>query len=142
MPCVYKCLIAEGLSPFDPSAAAVSAGRLMLSEIEKYGNGDNSFAFETTLAGITYARKIPQWQQNGFEVFLIFLSLKSAHDAVSRVAQRVRQGGHDIPEKTIRRRFSKGMANFRSIYLPLVDGWALYDSSGDTPILLDWAESE
>jgi predicted ABC-type ATPase len=133
-------LIAEGLSPFDPSSAAIAAGRLMLIELSKYGSGKSSFAFETTLSGVAYARKIPKWQQSGFEVFLIFLSLQSADDAVNRVAQRVRQGGHDIPEKTIRRRFTKGIDNFRSIYSPLVDGWALYDSSGDTPILLDWAE--
>jgi len=112
----------------------------MLNELSKYGSGNASFAFETTLSGVSYAKKIPKWQQSGFDVFLIFLSLKSADDAVNRVAQRVRQGGHDIPEKTIRRRFSKGIQNFRSVYSPLVNGWALYDSSGDTPVLLDWAE--
>lgn len=133
-------LIAAGLSPFDPSSAAIAAGRLMLREIDKRGSGNASFALETTLSGLTYARMIPTWQKSGFKVYLIFLSLKSADDAVNRVAQRVRQGGHDIPEGTIRRRFLKGMENFRSVYSPLVDGWALYDSSGDTPVLLDWAE--
>lgn len=133
-------LIAEGLAPFNPSSAAIAAGRVMLNELAKHGNGNSSFAFETTLSGITYARMIPAWQKSGFEVYLIFLSLKSADDAVNRVAQRVRQGGHDIPENTIRRRFSKGIDNFKTIYSPIVDGWALYDSSGDTPVLLDWAE--
>jgi len=133
-------LIAAGLSPFDPSSAAIAAGRLMLKELSKYGTGTASFAFETTMSGLAYSRMIPKWQESGFEVYIIFLSLKSANDAVSRVAQRVRQGGHDIPEKTIRRRFAKGFDNFRSIYAPIVDGWALYDSSGDTPTLIDWAE--
>lgn len=50
------------------------------------------------------------------------------------------QGGHNIPENTIRRRFSQGIDNFKTIYSPIVDGWALYDSSGDIPALLDWAE--
>lgn len=133
-------LIAEGIAPFNPSSAAIAAGRVMLNELAKHGNGSASFAFETTLSGITYARKIPEWQKLGFEVFLIFLCLKSADDAVNRVAQRVRQGGHDIPESTIRRRFTKGIDNFQTVYSPIVDGWALYDSSGDNPVLLDWAE--
>lgn len=133
-------LIAAGLSPFDPSSASIAAGRLMLKELSKYSSESKSFAFETTLAGLTYARMIPKWQKSGFEVFIIFLSLQSVDDAIKRVAQRVLQGGHDIPENTIRRRFAKGFNNFKSIYAPIVDGWALYDSSGETPILLDWAE--
>jgi len=83
---------------------------------------------------------IPEWRYSGYIVKLIFLRLNSADDAVSRVAQRVRQGGHDIPEATIRRRYEKGIFNFSKTYAPIVDSWMLYDNSGDTPVLMDWSE--
>ena len=84
---------------------------------------------------------IPAWQRSGYIVKLIFLQLDSADDAVSRVAQRVRQGGHDIPERTIRRRFTKGMSNFKDLYAPIVDSWTLYDNSDDVPVVIDWKEN-
>lgn len=71
---------------------------------------------------------------------LIFLQLDSPEAAIARVAQRVRQGGHHIPEETIRRRFAAGRRNFESLYAPLVDAWALYDNAGPQPVLLDWSE--
>ena len=98
-----------------------------------------SFAFETTLSGKVYARQIPQWRQLGYRVELFFLSLPSAETAVQRVAERVRQGGHDIPEATIRRRFDAGKRLFAEVYQPLVDQWALYDNAGDEPLLMDWS---
>jgi len=61
-------------------------------------------------------------------------------NAFARVAQRVKQGGHDIPEAVIRRRFAAGLANFEHLYAPRVDAWALYDNSGEQPVLLDWSE--
>jgi len=73
-------------------------------------------------------------------VTILFLALPSADAAVQRVQERVTQGGHAIPEEVIRRRFSAGRANFESLYKPLADAWALYDSSGPQPVLLDWGE--
>lgn len=134
-------LIAAGLAPFDPAKAAIAAGRLMLNELRRHAKNSDSFAFETTLAGSSYAQMIPKWQRSGYVVKLIFLQLNSADDAVNRVAQRVRHGGHDIPEKTIRRRFTKGISNFNDLYAPMVDSWTLYDNSGDDPVLLDWKEN-
>lgn len=134
-------LIAAGLAPFAPEAAAVQAGRLMLSELKRHFAARTSFAFETTLAGRAYLRLIKQWQAAGYRVKLIFLRLDSPEEAIARVAQRVRQGGHDIPEPVIRRRFKSGFNNFQKLYAPVVDGWALYDSSGTEPIMLDWSEN-
>ena len=105
-------LIAAGLSPFAPERAAIQAGRLMLKAIAQHVARRESFAFETTLSGVGYARKIPQWRQLGYRLELFFLSLPSADMAVQRVAERVRQGGHDIPEATIRRRFEAGRRLF------------------------------
>lgn len=132
-------LIAAGLSPFAPERAAIQAGRLMLETIAQHVARRESFAFETTLSGRGYAQRIPQWRQLGYRVELFFLSLPSADMAVQRVAERVRQGGHDIPESTIRRRFDSGARLFRTVYQPLVDQWVLYDNSGDEPLLMDWS---
>ena len=118
----------------------VQAGRLMLSELERHFQAGSSFAFETTLSGRAYLRHIARWQQAGYEVKLIFLRLSSAEEAVARVAQRVRQGGHDIPPEVIRRRFVAGLENFQRYYAPAVDVWALYDNAGEVPVLLDWSE--
>ena len=71
---------------------------------------------------------------------LLFLQLNSAEEAIGRVAQRVRLGGHDIPEAIIRRRFAAGQENFERLYAPIVDAWALYDNSGSQPVLLEWSE--
>lgn len=133
-------LIAAGLAPFAPQAAALRAGRLMLEELERHFRIRQSFAFETTLAGRVYLRHIRRWQAANYRVELIFLRLGSADEAVARVAQRVRQGGHDIPEDVIRRRFSAGLHNFQAFYADTVDAWTLYDNSGESPRLLDWSE--
>ncbi len=133
-------LIAAGLAPFAPETAAVQAGRLMLQELGRHFASRQSFAFETTLSGRGYLHHIRRWQAAGYRVKLIFLQLDSAEEAIARVAQRVRQGGHDIPTETIRRRYAAGRANFEHFYAPLVDAWALYDNAGPEPVLLDWSE--
>lgn len=135
-------LIAAGLSPFAPELAAFKAGRLMLQAITDHVVHNDSFAFETTLAGLSYARQIPRWQAVGYVVELFFLSLPSADMAVERVAERVRQGGHHVPEQVIRRRFVSGMKNFIGIYQSLVNEWALYDNADEEPVLLEWGQNE
>ena len=135
-------LIAAGLSPFRPQAAAIRAGRLLLAEIAGYVARGESFAFESTLAGRGYARSIPRWQAAGYHVKITFLVLPSADLAVARVAARVAQGGHDVPEDAIRRRFRAGLDNFRRIYRPLADAWVVYDNSGAQPVLLEWDKAQ
>ena len=130
-------LIAAGIAPFQPESVAFRAGRLMLEEISRHVAEGRSFAFEPTLAGLTYARMIEAWRDSGYTVKLIFLSLASPDEAVARVAMRVRQGGHGIPTDTIQRRFSAGLTNFRDTYRQRVNYWQLFDNSGVTPLLLD-----
>jgi len=130
-------LIAAGLSPFNPDAAAFRAGRLMLEEIDRHAAAGSSFAFETTLAGHTYATRITKWRAAGFKVKLIFLALRTPDEAIARVALRVRQGGHNVPPEVVRRRFETGMKNFLEVYRPRVDYWQWFDNSGRTPQLLD-----
>jgi predicted ABC-type ATPase len=129
-------LIAAGLSPFAPDVAAFKAGRIMLETIADYAKRGESFSFETTLSGLTYAQMIPVWRSSDYVVKLIFLSLPDVEIAIERVATRVIQGGHNVPEKVIRRRFAHGMANFER-YKTLVDSWQLYDNSDAPPVLLD-----
>jgi len=99
-----------------------------------------SFAFETTLANRGYAHSIRAWQRAGYYVSIWFLALPSVELSLARVAQRVQQGGHDIPEAVIRRRFATGRANFEEAFRDLADDWVLYDNSGTSPILLDWGQ--
>ena len=130
-------LIAAGLSPFNPDAAAFRAGRLMLEEIDRHAAAGRNFAFETTLAGHTYATRILKWRSTGYTVKLIFLALRTPEEAIARVALRVRQGGHGVPPEVIRRRFASGMENFLQIYRHRVDYWQLFDNSGRPPQLLE-----
>jgi predicted ABC-type ATPase len=130
-------LIAAGLSPFDPSLVAVRSGRIMLQMIREHAERGDSFAFETTLAGRNYARSIPRWQEAGYGVTMIYLSLPTAEMAISRVAERVRQGGHHVPDDVVKRRSFSGRDNFETLYKPMVDEWFHYNNVGREPILLD-----
>ncbi len=114
----------------------------MLDEIDDCVDAGKSFAFEITLSSLTYLKKIAVWQAHGYQVKLWFLSLPSADVAVSRVANRVSQGGHNIPEETIRRRFKAGRENFHNYYSKIVNSWAFYDSSGLHPKLIDWSKKQ
>ena len=134
-------LIAAGLSPFAPEAAAVRAGRLMLEEIDSAVRRGESFAFETTLSGLGYRQRIPRWRADGYHVGLFFLRLPDVETAIARVATRVLQGGHDVPEDVIRRRFAAGLRNLEAHYKGEVDAWAVYDNAGDRPTLIDWSET-
>jgi len=108
----------------------------MISEIRHHMRLGESFAFETTLSGRHYAQLIPQWQATGYNVKLFFLKLASPELAIARVRQRVKEGGHNIPEPVIRRRFFAGFHHFENLYQPLVDEWVLYDNSSSEPILV------
>ena len=130
-------LIAAGVSPLNPEAAAFRAGRLMLEEIDRHARQGRSFAFETTLAGLGYVRRIRRWRSRGYAVKLIYLPLASPEEALSRVEQRVRQGGHRIPEDVVRRRFHRSVASFRDVYRDLVDSWVVVDRRGRRLVVVE-----
>ena len=122
--------IARTLAPAPGQNADLAAGRLLLARLDEAVQAKTSFALETNLANRTLATRIPRWQEAGYIVSLVFVWLPSAGLAVERVAARVRSGGHDIPEATIRRRYKAGLLAFFEVYQPLVDNWRLYDNSG------------
>jgi predicted ABC-type ATPase len=135
-------IIAAELSPGAPERAAMQAGRAMLNSIRACVARGESFAFETTLADLSYARSIPKWRAEGYHVSLWFLALDTPELAIRRVAGRVSHGGHAVPESVVRRRFAVGRRNFDQLYRTLVDHWILYENSGAEPVLLDWGERQ
>ena len=129
--------IAQGLSAFAQERVAFQAGRIMLKRLKELAAQRTSFAFETTLASRSYIPWLKQQQATGYEVHLLFLWLPTADMAVARVADRVRLGGHDVPEPTIRRRYGAGMVNLREAYLSLANSWKVIDNTNsDQPRLL------
>lgn len=137
LPFVNADLIASALAPMSQVSADIRAGRIMLETLNAYARAGKSFAFETTLAGRHYARRIERWRASGYAVKLFFLELPSPEAAMLRVRERVSKGGHDIPEVAIRRRFHAGLQNFRNIYCRIVDVWQRFDNSGPMPVLLE-----
>ena len=122
-------LVAAGLSPFNPNAAALAAGRVLLARMKQFIREGKSFGFETTLAGKTYSSLLREMKDRGYALHLFYLWLPSAELAIARVAARVARGGHSVPEAVIRRRFDAGRRNLIRFYLPLFDAWILFDNS-------------
>lgn len=121
--------IARGLSPFNVEGVAFQAGRIMLERIHDLIERKLSFAFETTLSGLSYLKIIRLAKDRGFFVVLFFVHLSGYDLATRRVAIRVSKGGHNIPENIIKRRYKKGLCNFLG-YAALCDSWYIYDNSG------------
>ena len=121
--------IAAGLAAFAPEIAQVQAGQIMLSRIRQLVSQQADFAFETTLAARSYARRLTIMAEMGYNIHLLFLWLPSADLAVERVADRVRLGGHNVPQETIRRRYEAGLRNFFELYRPIVLTWEMLDNS-------------
>jgi predicted ABC-type ATPase len=128
--------IARGLSPFNAQGASVAAGRVMLRRIPELVGRGESFAFETTCAGLQHLRWLAAAKAAGWRLNLIYLWLATPELAIERVARRVRDGGHDIPPDVIRRRWRSGLGNMKRLFLPLVHNAFIYDNSGADPILI------
>jgi predicted ABC-type ATPase len=126
-------VIAQGLSGFDPDSAAIEASRIMLERLRTLAAQRADFAFETTLAARTYAGWLRDLRATGYSVQLTYFWLASPDLAVARVAERVREGGHNIAEATVRQRYRRSVENLFALYLPLADSWQVYDNSGPPP---------
>jgi len=122
-------VIAQGLSGFGSEAVAMPAGRIMLERVHELAEQRADFAFETTLASRSFARWLRELRDAGYRTYLLFLWLPAPELAVARVATRVQQGGHNVPEETVRRRYEAGLRNFFRMYRPVVDAWMLFDNS-------------
>jgi predicted ABC-type ATPase len=122
-------VIARGLAGFDPASAAMEAGRIMLRRLDELRRGGGDFAFETTLSGLAHRRTIHRLRESGYETHLVYLWLPSPDTAVERVRTRVRLGGHDVPERDVRRRYWRSVANFE-LYRRSVTRWWVYHAAG------------
>ncbi|MBN4072633.1 zeta toxin family protein [Crocinitomix catalasitica] len=125
--------IARGLSPFNLESVTLEAGRIMLNRIDEMLEQKKDFAFETTLSTKSYVGKIKEAKKNGYRVMLIFFWLENDDLAVERVKSRVKEGGHNIPEETIRRRYFSGLKNLHKLYIPLCDNWIIFNNSSLEP---------
>ncbi len=148
LPDYVKCLefinadlIAGGLSPFVPERAAIQAGRIMIEQIRSLSAQRRDFGFETTLSGKAYIKLFKEIKEKGYRIHLFFLWVGNANLAIERIADRVRRGGHGIPENVVRRRFAKGLTNFVNLYRPILDSWFIFDNSKATPKLVAFEKS-
>lgn len=121
--------IASGLSAYSPETVAFQAGRIMLNRLRELAASKSSFAFESTLSSRTFAPFLRRCKAAGYRVQIFYMALPSAQLAVSRVALRVKRGGHNIAQVDIERRFQRSLQNLFSLYLPLADQWAVLDNS-------------
>lgn len=128
--------IARGLSPFAPVLVSFQAGRIMLQRIEELLPQRVDFAVETTLATRSYVSLVRRAQALGYKVHLIFFFLENEEQAVKRVAQRVSNGGHNISEEVIRRRFKRGIYNLLNLYLPVCGDVLVYNNAHGEAVLV------
>ena len=112
------------------------AGRLLLEQIRLLTSKRSDFGFETTLSGVTYVSLLRRLKAQEYRIQLFFLWIPTVEMALARIADRVRRGGHDIPEKVVRRRFHKGFQNLFTRYRPVLDSWMLFDNSATIPRLI------
>lgn len=123
--------IAKGLSPFQPEKANIEAGRLMLTRINRLLESEEDFAFETTLSTKSYVKFVDKAKLLGYQVTCVFFWLDSPSLVISRVKTRVTEGGHNIPEDVVLRRYTNDLRNFFTLFISKVDNWLMIDNSGD-----------
>ncbi|MFK7049384.1 MULTISPECIES: zeta toxin family protein [Flavobacterium] len=135
--------IAKGLSPFQPEKVAFEAGRIMLHRINELLSQDESFAFETTLSTRSYKNKIMEAKNKNYNITLLFFWLRTTDLAKERVKTRVKEGGHNIPDDIIERRYKKGILNLFDLYLPIVEQVLLFDNSeGNHQLIAEKSSSD
>jgi predicted ABC-type ATPase len=123
---VNSDVIAQGLAGFDPASAGIRAGRIMHERLEELRSERASFAVESTISGRSLQGVIRKLNESGYFTLLVYLWLPEPDLAVERVGNRVRLGGHDVPEADVRRRFYRSLANFRRLYSQITHEWRVY----------------
>ncbi len=122
-------IIAAQLNPDFPESVAFQAGRIMLERVGVLLAEKSSFALETTLATKSYVGLTKKAQSLGYEVVLMYFWLESYNMALKRVAKRVREGGHFIPDEDVKRRYEGGIKNLVDLFIPVINHWSVYDNS-------------
>ena len=135
-----------GLSPFEPEAQRVRAARVSLNylnsvlDLPQPENSDpdlrKSISLETILAGLTHLRTIARAKANGWRVHLLYFVVSSPEVALARIARRVSEGGHDVPEGDARRRFKRSLQNF-GLYAEKCDLWRVFDNNARPKVVAE-----
>jgi predicted ABC-type ATPase len=133
--------IARGLAPLAPQRELLEAGRLVVARFRRFVDERRDFCRETTLSGRTWRKHFEAARHAGYHVRLDFLLLPSVEDSIRRVADRVEQGGHDVPVEDLQRRFKVCVQNLFNVYRPVIDRWSLYDNGQHAPILLAYGDA-
>jgi predicted ABC-type ATPase len=115
----------------------LAAGRIFLGELDRLAAERVDFAFESTLSGVGYVSRLNRWKAAGYRIEIVYLKLPSPRFALRRIAERVKEGGHDVPKIDVVRRFQRSWDNFRGVYQFIADGWMVYDNAGSTPKLIE-----
>lgn len=136
IPFLNPDLIATGLGPTLNEKASFQAGRVLLNEIKNKIQAGDSFAFESTLSGLTYASIINEAKKNNYKIIIYFIFLNKITLNISRIKKRVSQGGHNIPTNIVRRRHLRCFENFWNLYRELSDEWTILDNSNSKPKLI------
>lgn len=134
-------LIASGFDTNNSEKASFQAGRVLLTEIKEKISKGESFSFESTLSGLTYANILKEAKLQGYKIQIYFIFLKKVSLNISRIKKRVSLGGHHIPTSTVRRRQLRCFENFWQIYRPLADKWFVLDNSLVKPKLIYKSDS-
>lgn len=127
-------VIASGIAPLNSESASFSAGRILLTEIKRRFDQRESFSFESTFSGKTWAPFLREAQSGGYRIVVYFLLLDSVQRNVTRVRERVLLGGHSIPKEAILRRHPRCFVNFWNLYRPLCSDWYVFNNSTNRPV--------
>lgn len=131
--------IARGLSGLNTETVNFEAGRIMLKRLHDLADENADFAFESTLSSRSFAFFLRKLKAKNYHISIFYFTLSDARLAYRRVRHRVKLGGHDIPQKTITRRFYRSLSNFFTLYQPLADTWTMFDNStGKTATAIAW----
>ena len=124
--------IAKGLSAENPTERKISAGKLFFRKLHESVGQNKSLLIESTLSGRYLQKFIESLQTKDYRISIIFLFVESLEILIERIAERVKKGGHFVPDEDVRRRFVRGKQNFWEVYKNLVDSWNLFYNMNDS----------
>ncbi len=143
LPVYAKCpnfinpdVIARAFSALEPDAALIRTGRLVLNRIAEFASARADFAFESTLSGRAYVPLLRGLKREGYDIHLFYVWIPAPELALLRIRDRVEGGGHNVPERDVRRRFDRTLRNFFTLYRPLCTSVHFFDNSSDVPRLI------
>jgi predicted ABC-type ATPase len=127
--------IARGLTLNGSKYAQFEAGRVLLKYVDESIKDDRSFSFETTMSGRIWMTHISKAKKQGYKIVIYFVFVNSVPLSLKRIKNRVKFGGHNIPEEIVKRRFKRTFANFSNLYSPMADEWFVLDNSSEPVII-------